>query len=274
MVLVTGAAGQVGGALSECLRAKGNRVLATDIGSCDLRSDADVAALFGQGRFTTVVHLAGVLPTAFRSDPLTGADVNLSGTLRLLRACVDAGVGRFVFGSSASVYGNAMRPPCSETSPPSPDDAYGAAKLAIEMVLEQLGRSGAMNAVSVRIGRVLGPGATKTGSPWRSRMFERSPAQGTPLRIPFAPGAVLSVIHVDDLARVLRTLVEAPSPSSAAYNTPAQHVTAAEIGRVAGSRGWAVEFGDAHAGPELDGTRFVQEFGFRPQPLEEYAGGR
>ena len=258
------------------LRSAGHAVLptdirtsaATDIVRCDLRSDADVASLFQQGPFSTVVHLAGVLPTAFRSDPLTGADVNLSGTVRLLRASTAFRVARFVFGSSSSVYGNSPRPPCSETSAPSPGDPYGAAKLAIETLLEQLCESHAIRAVSLRIARVLGPGSTSTGSPWRSQIFEHPFRTGAQLTIPFASDAVLSAIHVDDLARVLRALVEAPMPSSNLYNAPVEHVTAEQITPLAEARGWQVALGESYGGPEVDGTRFFEEFGFATRPLE------
>lgn len=278
MILLTGAAGQVGRTLVQQLRLAGHSVLptdirtceATDIVPCDLRSPADVTSLFQQGQFSTVVHLAGILPTAFRSDPLTGADVNLSGTLGLLRASLNCGVARFVFGSSSSVYGNSLRPPCSETSAPAPDDPYGAAKLAIEKVLEQLCQLNALEAVSLRIARVLGPGSTSTGSPWRSVLFEHPPRRGSQLAIPFASDAVLSAIHVDDLARALRTLVEAPVLSSNLYNAPVEHVTVGQISKLAEARGWQVVLGVSHGGPEVDGTRFCLDFGFTIRPLEEY----
>jgi nucleoside-diphosphate-sugar epimerase len=278
MILLTGAAGQVGRTLLQHLRSAGHSVLATDIRTsggtdvvrCDLRSGADIASLFQQGPFSTVVHLAGILPTAYRSDPLTGADVNLSGTLRLLGASLDCGVARFVFGSSSSVYGNSPRDVCSEISAPAPDDPYGAAKLAIEKVLEQLCRLGALQGVSLRIARVLGPGATGTGSPWRSQFFERPPRKGSRLTIPFASDAVLSAIHVEELARALRTLVETPHLSSNLYNAPAEHITAARIRKLAEAGGWQVVPGASHGGPRIDGTRFCQEFGFTMRPLEEY----
>jgi nucleoside-diphosphate-sugar epimerase len=261
------------------LRSTGHDVLPSDIGTpectevvhCDLRSDRDVAQLFGRHRFSVVVHLAAVLPTAFRSDPLNGGAVNLSGTLRLLKAAVDSGVQRFVFGSSASVYGNSQRSPCSETADPSPDESYGASKLAIERILEQIPTAHSMETVSLRIARVLGPGAKNTGSPWRSQIFEQPSSTSNRLMISFAPDARLSVIHVEDAARALRILVEVPNLPRRMYNAPVELVRADEIKRLAESlKGWQVSLGNLHGGPEIDCTRFSEDFQLIAVPLKQY----
>jgi nucleoside-diphosphate-sugar epimerase len=251
-------------------------LLATDIAasarddavSCDLRSDRDVAELFAQRRFSAVVHLAAVLPTAFRSDLLYGGELNLSGTMRLLRASVDSGVSRFVFGSSTSVYGNSARPLCAESSDPLPDEPYGAAKLAIEKILDLIPSASGMETVSLRIARVLGPGAERSGSPWRSQIFKRSSPGANLLTIPFAPDAILSVVHVDDLARMFQTLVEAHSLPARIYNTPVELIRAGELGRMAQHvNGWQVSLGVDHGGPEIDGARFARDFDFMLRPM-------
>jgi nucleoside-diphosphate-sugar epimerase len=279
VVLVTGAAGQVGTTLVRHLRSTGHDVLPSDIRTslftepvhCDLRSDRDVIQLFEKHRFSAIVHLAAVLPTAFRSDPLIGGAVNLSGTLRLLKATVDSSVRRFVFGSSVSVYGNSPRPPCSETADPSPDESYGASKLAIEKILEQVTAAHSMETVSLRIARVLGPGAKNTGSPWRSQIFERPSPSSDRLTISFAPEAKLSVIHVEDLARALRMLIEVPNLPRPIYNAPAELVRADEIKRLAERvNGWQMSLGNLHGGPEIDSTGFIKDFQFVALPVKQY----
>src|SRR5262245_49248250 len=112
--LVTGAAGHIGREVSRQLREANWRILAVDlcqdaeqnIQACDLRSKDEISQLFREYRFRTVIHLAGILPTAFQADPLTGADVNLGGSLELLRRSVATDVKRFIFASSMSVYGS------------------------------------------------------------------------------------------------------------------------------------------------------------------------
>lgn len=235
--------------------------------ACDLRSNADVQRLFSGGPFSTVVHLAAVLPTAFRSDPLTGGDVNLAATLSLLRAAIDARVSRIVFGSSGSVYGTKERPPCTEETEATPHDPYGAAKLAIEQILEPMASCYPVETVSVRIARVVGPGATNTASPWRSQMFERPPAGAGALLIPFAAETRTSVVHVNDLARALQLLVEAPAFRHRIYNAPAETLTGTDIKHLAECRGWEVCLGGSHGGPLLSSSRFQEEFDFHSDGL-------
>lgn len=280
MVLVTGAAGQVGAALVRHLRSVGLDAAATDARpapfadaiQCDLSSAAVAAELFRNRSISAVVHLAAVLPTAFRADPLRGAEVNLGCAVHLIRAAFAAGVRRFVFASSASVYGGSSEAMYAETSAPSPEDPYGAAKLAVEKVLEYLAKVRVCETVSLRIARVLGPGATETASPWRSQIFE-PPAPGrNELAIPFDPEARLTVVHIDDLVRVFRILLETPKLARPVYNAPAEPIVAGEIGRLAESKGWRVSMGMARGGPGIDGTRFTRDFGFATRPIREHIG--
>src|SRR5437763_3143069 len=111
MILVTGATGHVGREVCRVLAEAGGEILAIDLDgdkthdvrACDLRSKSQISKLFQQHPIRTVIHLAGILPSAFQNDPLAGADVNLSGSLELMRRAVAAGVQRFIFASSMSV---------------------------------------------------------------------------------------------------------------------------------------------------------------------------
>jgi nucleoside-diphosphate-sugar epimerase len=73
---------------------------------CDLRRPDQISELFRYHAVRIVVHLAGILPSAFLADPLSGAEVNLSGTIDLIREAVSHGSKRFLFASSMSVYGS------------------------------------------------------------------------------------------------------------------------------------------------------------------------
>lgn len=242
-------------------------MLGCDVGECDIRSDGDVDRLFERHRFSTVVHLGALLPTAFLADPLAGADVNLAGTVRVLKAVMRSGVQRFVFGSSASVYGSSARPACSEDAAVMPDEPYGAAKLAIERILEAL----PLETVSLRIARVLGPGVRSSHSIWRSRIFEHPDETSNELTIPFAPDAILSVVHVSDVAAMLQILAEAERLPHSAYNTPVELLRTSDIKHmVERERGWHVLLGTSGGGPQIEGDRFVRDFRFTRRPLPEH----
>lgn len=272
-ILVTGACGQIGCAVSEILRENGRKILRVDVAPdaiadvvfCDLRSKNGLSQLFHAQPIRAVIHLAGILPSAFQSNPLDAADVNLSGSLELMRQAVEARVHRFIFASSMSVYGTVpTHRALTEDDPKVPSDPYGASKRAVELIGEALRNREEVQFVSLRIARVVGPGIRKTSSPWRSQIFERSKL--TSIRIPHSPDATLSLVHVEDVARMLIILADARATNSVSYNTPSEIWTAKQLkGVVEELRGISVELDQhgSHGGPICDGSRFVREFGFQ-----------
>jgi UDP-glucose 4-epimerase len=280
-ILVTGACGQIGRAVSHILRNTGRQILQVDVERditpdvlvCDLRSKDELSGLFNGHSIRAVIHLAGVLPSAFQSDLFDAAHVNISGSLELMRQAAEARVNRFVFASSMSVYGTAAtHRPLTEDDPKVPDDPYGASKRVVELIGETLRNRTTLQFVSLRIARVVGPGIRKTSSPWRSQIFEWPP-QLTSIRIPYSPEATLSLVHVEDVARMLITLADAAATNSIFYNTPAEIWTADQLKRVIEElRGIAVELeqGGSHGGPLCEGSRFVREFGFRLRGLRDH----
>ena len=281
-VLVTGACGHIGKEVCAQLRQAGKRVLATDLDrndgalesiSCDLRRSSDVAQLFQKHPVDAVIHLAAVLPSAYHSDPLGGAEVNLTGSLNLLREAVSQRVKRFVFASSVSVYGLSTRParPLSETDPTAPDEPYGASKRAIELIGEALHGAGAIQFVALRIARVIGPGIRKTNSPWRAQLLDPD-LHLKSISIPYAPDAELCLLHVEDAARMIIVLAEADSIQSCFYNSPSEVWEARHIKDVIEqTRGTEVVLGPegAYAGAICDGNKFALEFGFRLHGMRE-----
>jgi nucleoside-diphosphate-sugar epimerase len=272
IVIVTGAGGHIGSEVCQ-LRTTQLKFLpvdlrtgdAQDIIPCDLTVKAELSRLFESHPVRAVIHLAAVLPSAFHRDPLNAADVNLTGSIELLRQAVKMRVKRFVFASSMSVYGSASKGRAlTEDDPAAPDEPYGASKRAVELVGETLAKANAIEFVSLRIARVVGPGIKQTSSPWRSDIFEPSPGQNA-INIPFAPEAVLSLVHVEDVARMLLTLVDISQMRSLVYNTPVELWKAQQLKQVVeeakGIR-VALQEDGVDGGPICDGSRFVREFAF------------
>jgi nucleoside-diphosphate-sugar epimerase len=159
----------------------------------------------------------------------------------------------------------------TEHDPAVPDEPYGASKRVIELVGETLASGRAIEFVALRIARVIGLGIKKTSSPWRSQIFEPS-SQGDSIKLPFAPEAVLSLVHVEDVARMLITLAEAPEVRSSIYNTPVELWDARRLKEVIEEvRGIRVELGQGGTtgGPICDGSRFAGEFGVQLRGLRE-----
>jgi len=280
LILVTGASGHIGSELCRMLRTTRHKILAVDLCpgpspdviACDLRLKNDVSRLFQAHPVRAVIHLAGILPSAFRSDPLTGAEVNLNGSVELIWQAVSARVKRFIFASSIGVYGSFPTTPLTESDPAVPDEPYGGSKRAVELLGETIAKEGAFEFVSLRIARVIGPGVKKTSSPWRSQIFE-PPLGMDPIRIPFAPEAKLSLVHVQDVARMLVRLVDAVEIGSLVYNTPVEIWEARQLKEVIEEAiAVRVELGRSgvHGGPTCDGNRFAREFRFQLRGLRDH----
>ena len=290
-VLVTGAAGFIGRAVYELLRQMGIESVPTDkeesafaeddesevaqyrILSCDLTDAACLNTLFSSHQFDTIIHLAAVLPGAASRDPVRATQMNVGGSMALLERADAHSIRRFIFGSSTSVYGTAgTDAPISEQTPAAPSDVYGAAKRVVEIIGENLQNNGGIEFVALRIATVIGPGARNTSSPWRSEIFERLGGTKT-ISLPYAPGDPLTLVHVDDVARMLVTLAEAKSIQHAIYNSPAELLTAAELKQ--GVKSAAPQTRIELSGrtrplaPLADGSRFTHEFGFEITPLQQ-----
>lgn len=90
-------------------------------------------------------------------DPILTNDVNVTGTLNLLRASRDQSVKRFVFASSAAVYGDTQDPQKREDMPANPRSPYGISKLAAENYVNIFHRLYGLETISLRYFNVYGP---------------------------------------------------------------------------------------------------------------------
>jgi UDP-glucose 4-epimerase len=106
-----------------------------------------------------VAHLAA-LPSVPRSvqDPLTSNATNVTGTLNVLLAARDSGIGRLVYASSSSVYGANPDMPKREEQPTLPISPYAVAKLAGESYCRAFNEVFGLETVSLRFFNVFGPG--------------------------------------------------------------------------------------------------------------------
>lgn len=216
---VTGATGYLGSRLVERLRgrghiavlARGEKVLpgVDEWVKGDLR---DVAGIEAARSADVVYHLGGqAWPAAAAKAPALTHEVNAVATLRLAaRAKSDA---RFVFASTAHVYGPPERLPIDEDHPTRPISVYGASKLAAEWMLRTLGPDGPKTAI-LRIFNTYGPGqdpALLVGN------IGASLRASVPLRLR-SPDPVRDWIYVDDVVDALVLAGHHPAAAGTTLN--------------------------------------------------------
>jgi UDP-glucose 4-epimerase len=164
-VLVAGGAGYIGSHTVQELLARGIEAVTFDDFSTgrrelvpggeviegDLLDREDVRAAFATGPFDAVLHFASLIEVgeSYR-DPAKYYTHNLDTSLNLLDAMREAGVGAFIFSSSAAVYGEPEVLPIPETHPLRPINPYGRTKLFVERILEDYGRAYGLRSVSLR----------------------------------------------------------------------------------------------------------------------------
>lgn len=187
-ILVTGAAGFVGSHVAQLFIERGDMVVGLDnlddyydpqrkranlaeiesvpSASCnfrlvegDVRDGALLKKVLAEGSFDAIVHLAAVAGVRASVDnPKLYFDVNLLGTLALLDAARDHGVGNFVLASTSSVYGNTEQIPFVETDLcDQPLAPYAASKRAAEMLGYTYHHLYQQNFTALRFFTVYGP---------------------------------------------------------------------------------------------------------------------
>ena len=177
-VLLSGAAGSIGRALTLGLADRGHEIVGFDrvpqpeghdgpwyTGDC---ADPDaVAEVFDEERFDAVVHMAGHPGEASLPDSLTSHVVT---TAALLDAMVEHHVTRFVYGGSNHAVGRTPRSDLLGTDVrPRPDTFYGVSKVAAEALMSLYADRYGIDAVSCRIGSFLErPETTRNLATWLS----------------------------------------------------------------------------------------------------------
>jgi UDP-glucose 4-epimerase len=246
-VLVCGGAGYIGSHTCVALAGRGHAVVIVDNFSnsapgvltrierltgrtpeahrVDIRDGAALAAVFAGQRFDAVIHFAALKSVGEScAKPLEYFDNNISGTISLLRAMRAADVGRLVFSSSATVYGEPSALPIDESAPLSVTNPYGRTKLIVEQLIDDVCASDpGLSAISLRYFNPVGAhasgliGEAPNGVPNNLMPYICQVAAGKRERLQIYGGdwptvdgtGVRDYIHVMDLARAHVHAIEA-----------------------------------------------------------------
>jgi nucleoside-diphosphate-sugar epimerase len=104
-----------------------------------------------------VFHFAALWLLQCHEFPRSAFDVNIRGTFNVIEACVQQGVKRLVYSSSASVYGDAVEEPMTEDHPFNNTNFYGATKVAGEQMCRAFHHRYGLNYAGLRYMNVYGP---------------------------------------------------------------------------------------------------------------------
>jgi UDP-glucose 4-epimerase len=123
----------------------------------DLRKIQDIRKAFKKYKAEAVIHFAAsiVVPESV-SDPLKYYQNNVAATMNLLEAMEEADVRNIVFSSSACVYGEPLKNPIAEDEPLKIASPYGATKVMVEQILQDLAVAGRVKFIALRYFNVAG----------------------------------------------------------------------------------------------------------------------
>lgn len=219
-VLITGGAGFIGSHLAEHLLAAGYGVRVLDNLSTGKRENlpAHPRLEFVQGDIRdkqvvsdsahgmdVIAHLAAVASVQASVDDPTGThETNFDGTLYLLEAARKAGIRRFLYASSAAVYGNNTRLPLVEEEMLNPLSPYAADKLAGEHYLRFYHSKYGIETTAFRFFNIFGP-RQDPSSPYSGviSIFIEHVSRGEPVTV-FGDGRqTRDFVYVGDLVRLL-----------------------------------------------------------------------
>lgn len=216
-VFITGAAGFIGSAVGDVLRAAGTEVVGVDQ-KADPAHGVVAGDITERGAWTAaldgcdaVLHTAAVVSNAV---DLEGQwQVNVLGTRRVLEAAASAGVGRFVQLSSVRAFSDTQFPPgVTEDHPVRPDgNPYVDTKIAGEQVVLQAHAAGEIDAVVVRPGDVYGPGS----EPWVLKPM--AAIRSGQFLLPAMGRGIHSPVYIDDLVRGLLLCLSHPAAAGQVF---------------------------------------------------------
>lgn len=225
-VLITGVAGFIGSHLAEALLKRGDDVVGIDnfcdsyapaykrrnlellkkkgfdprVMEGDIRDGGFLDRVFSEHQFDAIVHLAalaGVRTSVQR--PQLYADVNVTGTMNILERARSRGVGRLVFASSSSVYGNQTRVPFRESDVTNqPASPYAATKQAGELLCYTWHHLYGLNVSALRFFTVYGP---RQRPDMAIHRFARMLVSGEPLTVFGDGGSQRDYTYVSDIVQ-------------------------------------------------------------------------
>jgi UDP-glucuronate 4-epimerase len=241
-ILVTGAAGFIGFHVAQRLAASGRAVIGIDnlnayydpalkqarlvelarfdnfrFRKLDLKDRDGMAALFAEGKFAHVVHLAAQAGVRHSlTAPHDYVDSNITGFLNVLEGCRHVGSRHLLYASSSSVYGaNTVMPFSVSQNVDHPLSLYGASKKANELMAHAYAHLFALPTTGLRFFTVYGPWGRPDMAMW---LFAEAILAGRPIKLFNRGDMRRDFTYVDDVATAVVKLIDHPAQGNAAWS--------------------------------------------------------
>ncbi len=281
-ILVTGAVGLLGSYLCKQIVSEGHKVIGLSrnwvnevkyenfkICVGNILDEPLVYKIIKDNNVKTVFHLAAQMPYTLNNYQLR--DINIQGTINVLRAVQQCGVEEFIFASSMGVYSDPPAYlPVDEAHPTQPSSIYGLTKLAGEFAC--CSYSNLMRVIILRYAGIYGVGMDKTRA---IAKFVRCALDNQPLTVFSGGGQSNDFVYVDDAVK--GTCLAWNKKESGIYNigsgqeAPIKDL-AYKIVELTNSKSSVVFSGGETDRPfrfVLDVTKAHKELGYSPHSLED-----
>jgi UDP-glucose 4-epimerase len=164
-IFIVGGAGYIGSHMVKAAYEKGNEVITLDNLStghkdavlygkfefCDILDKVELNRIFKKYKPDVVMHFSAFsLVGESVSDPYKYYHNNVAGTLNLLKTMIDNNCKKFIFSSSAAIYGEPQYTPIDEKHPMRPINPYGKSKMMVEEILKDFDSAYGLKYVSFR----------------------------------------------------------------------------------------------------------------------------
>jgi nucleoside-diphosphate-sugar epimerase len=225
-VLVTGASGFVGKHVVEYLSTHGHEPIPTDVSAGQKQGSvtdkAFVWDVLSKLEFDAIVHLAGIADLRTTLDsPYNAFEVNSYGTLNMLELGLRKNVKRFVYASSANVYGAPKRNPVTEDTPFDPRVPYDYSKMAGEAFVMGYYKAKQLPVSITRSWLLFGPYDAPNRAVPR---FVKSCLENQPIKLFNAGRDTTAPCHARNYGKLVATLIENPAAVGEAFNFAGERV--------------------------------------------------
>jgi nucleoside-diphosphate-sugar epimerase len=217
--LVTGSNGFIGQNLKSYLEGRGHTVIGVDLRSAAIVgdvTDSEFVVDLAKQDFDSIIHLAAIadVRTCIR-EPYSCYRTNSFGTLNMLELAIKKRVRRFIYSSSANVYGVPDILPVKENAPLNPRTPYDHSKVLSEEIIRSFGTLKSLPFVILRSWKLFGEHDVPTTAVSR---FIYSCLRGEPLQLYNAGRDTTDPYHIDNYCRAVELCLEREGAIGEAFN--------------------------------------------------------